>query len=141
MLKNQTKIVKKTLAEDILAGKPPLARSPHWDAVRKTHLKNNAVCAACGATTSLQVHHIRPFHLFPELELDPTNLITLCETVIQDADTKNDNHHLELGHNGDFHQFNKNVLKAVNEYRVTKANLGKLTGYNLKTLKKKILKG
>jgi predicted HNH restriction endonuclease len=25
------------------------------------------------------VHHKRPVHLFPELELDPANLITLCE--------------------------------------------------------------
>ena len=33
----------------------------------------------CGATTFLEVHHIRPFHLFPALELDPTNFITLCE--------------------------------------------------------------
>ena len=27
----------------------------------------------------LNVHHVKPFHLFPDLELDAGNLITLCE--------------------------------------------------------------
>lgn len=29
--------------------------------------------------TKLNVHHIRPFHLYPELELVEDNFITLCE--------------------------------------------------------------
>jgi 5-methylcytosine-specific restriction endonuclease McrA len=47
--------------------------------VRKAHLKRNKTCAACGGKKELEVHHIVPVHLSPERELDPTNLITLCE--------------------------------------------------------------
>lgn len=47
-------------------------------------------CEACGTRREIEVHHIRPVHLFPELELDARNLLTLCAT-----------HHRELGHGGD----------------------------------------
>jgi hypothetical protein len=43
-----------------------------------------------------------PFHLDPQLELDQTNLITLC------MGTKEC--HLVIGHGGDFHHYNPNVL-------------------------------
>jgi len=138
MVKPNVKIVKKILKEDIKRGKPPVERSPKWPAVRDRHIKNNPTCAACGATGNLQVHHIRPFHLFPELELDSTNLITLCEVVIVDDDKQNDNHHLKLGHGGDFRKYNPKSLKQVNEYRVLKAKLGKLKDYDLRSRKKKL---
>lgn len=54
-------------------------RSPHWPKVRRDHLEKHESCAACGSTKSLEVHHIKPFHLFPDLELSPSNLVTLCE--------------------------------------------------------------
>lgn len=72
-----------------------IQRSPHWPAVRATFLHFNPTCAACGGTSSLEVHHCEPFHLFPERELDPTNLITLCECV-------GTNHHLVFGHAGNW---------------------------------------
>jgi 5-methylcytosine-specific restriction endonuclease McrA len=53
-------------------------RSPKWPKFRKQFLKGKA-CAACGKTDKLQLHHIHPFHLFPERELDETNVIPLCE--------------------------------------------------------------
>lgn len=53
-------------------------RDPKWDSVRNAFVKGK-VCAACGRKDKLNVHHCKPFHLFPELELDPTNLIVLCE--------------------------------------------------------------
>lgn len=53
-------------------------RSPEWEHVRKAHLENHPVCELCGTAKDLQVHHIKPFHLSPELELDPDNLVTLC---------------------------------------------------------------
>jgi 5-methylcytosine-specific restriction endonuclease McrA len=53
-------------------------RSGRWPAVRREFLRNNPCCEACGTTASLHVHHVRPFHLWPELELEPHNLITLC---------------------------------------------------------------
>lgn len=130
------KSVEKLLIEDAKLGKPAVLRSPKWEGVRKKHLASNPTCAACGGADHLQVHHLKPFHLFPELELEPSNLITLCEKVLVDADTKNDNHHLELGHSGDFHKNNKKVLKDINEYRSSKTTLGKLKGYDLRSVKK-----
>ena len=53
-------------------------RSSKWSKVRKQHLAKQPKCAACGKTTKLEVHHIKPVHKYPELELDPDNLITLC---------------------------------------------------------------
>lgn len=72
-------------------------RSPHWATVRAIHLKNHPECAACGQTDNVNVHHIRPFHLSPELELEPSNLITLC--------TDGPGHlncHLLCGHGGNW---------------------------------------
>lgn len=54
-------------------------RSSKWPAVRAEHLKKHSVCMACGSTTDLAVHHKIPVHLDPSKELDPNNLITLCQ--------------------------------------------------------------
>ena len=54
-------------------------RSSKWKAVRNNFIKTHGWCAVCGKTENLVVHHKEPFHLFPEKELDPTNLVTLCE--------------------------------------------------------------
>ncbi|MBR2553398.1 MAG: HNH endonuclease [Aeriscardovia sp.] len=35
-------------------------------------------CKRCGGRECLEVHHIKPFALYPDLRLDPTNAITLC---------------------------------------------------------------
>ena len=68
-------------------------RSPKWPHVEKLHLKLEPVCAACGSSKKLNVHHKKPFHLFPELELDLNNLITLC----MDKEC-----HVKIGHGGNF---------------------------------------
>lgn len=54
-------------------------RSPEWPRVRAAHLKVQPDCAVCGGTEQVEVHHIVPFHIDKTKELDPTNLITLCE--------------------------------------------------------------
>ena len=59
----------------VAAGVP---RSSKWPKVRASHLKARPECEACGQRDSLEVHHIQPFHLRPDLELDPANLMTLC---------------------------------------------------------------
>jgi 5-methylcytosine-specific restriction endonuclease McrA len=79
-------------------------RSPHWPAVEHAHLKEQPVCACCGSDKKLNVHHKKPFHLFPELELEPTNLITLC----MDKEC-----HLLLGHGDNFKDYNPNVEEDV----------------------------
>jgi 5-methylcytosine-specific restriction enzyme A len=73
-----------------IASKPRTKRSPKWPALCKRFLKGKA-CAACGRAVNVVAHHKQPFHLHPELELDESNLIPLCEgrTV---------NCHLAIGH-------------------------------------------
>lgn len=86
-------------------------RSDKWPDVRKAHLKIQPHCALCGGHLKLQVHHIRPFHLHPELELEPTNLITLCENKKGGA-----NCHLLFGHLGNFSSFNVDVVKDSEQW-------------------------
>jgi hypothetical protein len=57
----------------------------------------------------LQVHHIKPFHLHPNLELDPRNLITLCELPGRD-------HHLLIGHLDEWESYNVNVRDGAKRY-------------------------
>lgn len=91
------------------------ARSPEWPEVAREHLLHQPACAACGYQgQGIQVHHIRPFHLFPQLELDPTNLITLCEVKGRD-------HHLLLGHLDDWESYNLNVREDVSRFHNEKA--------------------
>ena len=91
---------------DVIQGKTNLgtSRSPKWPKVRADHLKYFPKCEVCGSNKGLQVHHIKPFHLDPLLELDPTNLITLCEN-------NGVNCHLTFGHLGSFKSFNEKVVE------------------------------
>ena len=81
-------------------------RSGKWPTLRKKILVRNPVCAVCGGNKKLEVHHIKPFHLHRSLELDPTNLIVLCENGNDGI-----NCHLAFGHLGSFKSFNSNVIK------------------------------
>jgi 5-methylcytosine-specific restriction enzyme A len=77
-----------TISEAIHA--PPVpghARSGRWPSVRREHLRQEPDCQVCGTLKDCDVHHVKPFHLYPELELSPTNLVTLCGA-----------HHLLFGH-------------------------------------------
>lgn len=76
-------------------------RSPQWHGVQQAHLAANPRCVCCGGTNDLRVHHIEPFHLRPDLELDPQNLITLCESKRFGI-----NCHLLLGHLGNWRRWN-----------------------------------
>lgn len=55
-------------------------RSPQWRELAKAWLQSHPVCEVCGTSEFLVVHHVKPFHLFPECECDLSNLMTLCET-------------------------------------------------------------
>jgi 5-methylcytosine-specific restriction protein A len=81
-------------------------RSPKWNSVRKKHLENNPKCAACGKDKKLEVHHIKPVHKYPDLELDPSNLMTLCA----------DPCHLVFGHLMDFKSWNIFVIEDTEVY-------------------------
>lgn len=100
---------------NLISDKEPFAaepRSTHWPAVRAAHLAKEPRCALCDGDRHLNVHHVIPFHLRPDLELDAGNLITLCENKAEGV-----NCHLLFGHLGSFHSFNPNVRKDVKEWR------------------------
>lgn len=83
-------------------------RSPEWKKTRDNFLEANQTCAACGSKNNLQVHHIQPFHLHPELELEESNLITLC---MDQFDC-----HLNLGHGDNFKAYNPNVVSDSRKF-------------------------
>jgi 5-methylcytosine-specific restriction enzyme A len=77
------------------------SRSPGWKRVRQTHIATHNYCAACGSKKDLEVHHIVPVHLDASLELDTSNLITLCSKSC----------HLLFGHLMDYRSWNPNVVQ------------------------------
>lgn len=81
-------------------------RSPKWSSVRKQHLNNQPNCMACGKNKKVEVHHIEPVHLNPDRELDPSNLITLCD----------DPCHFVFGHLLDYKSWNKDVINDCKVY-------------------------
>lgn len=83
-------------------------RSSEWAKIRDRFIDDNPFCAACGSHNDLQVHHVKPFHLHPELELDPANLITLCMDV--------NDCHLNIGHGDSFKTYNPNVREDAGKF-------------------------
>ncbi len=114
--KSQTEERKLTIISHLIGvaqGKHPMSakRSDHWPKVRAEHLKTEPVCVVCGGSEHLEVHHIHPFHLHPELELNQNNLVTLCE-----AGHGGVNCHLHYGHLGNFKSFNVDVVADAAEW-------------------------
>lgn len=114
-------IRKMLFGEPIQPAKPTVIegvpRSPQWNSVRRKHLLAQPSCQACGNTKNLSVHHIEPFHLRPDRELDLSNLLTLCED--------GPNCHLTFGHLRDWSQYNPQVvgdaalyLSRLKQYRI-----------------------
>lgn len=88
-------------------------RSVEWSKVRAAYLKDHPQCEVCGISKDLQVHHIKPVSLFPALELDPENLITLCTSKYWGI-----NCHLLAGHGGNFRWYNRWILTDIGVLRV-----------------------
>jgi len=108
-------IVEVVYAKDLIVGKTIKGkkRSCLWRKIRKEYLVGHGFCVSCGSTSSLEVHHIKSFHDFPEFELVPSNLMTLCSKGrygIRDC-------HLLFGHNGDWMRINEKVMGDINEWR------------------------
>jgi hypothetical protein len=97
-----------SILKDILIGmkakKPAVKRSSRWPAVRDAYLTSHPACACCGETKKVEVHHIMPFSNDPSLELDPNNLITLCEVASNGIIC-----HICVGHGGNYRYYNPNV--------------------------------
>jgi hypothetical protein len=83
-------------------------RHPQWYAVRAKHLVTSPACAICGVARFVEVHHKVPVHVDDSLELDPGNLVTLC-------DERASRHHFEVGHGGDWRMWNQ-AIDADIEY-------------------------
>ena len=99
MIKHILKVAKSLVREF----KKNNLRSPQWRSIQHKYLKENPTCASCGSKKHLQVHHIQPYHLYPQLELTSSNLITLC----MDAHEC----HLLIGHGDNFKAYNPNVVE------------------------------
>jgi len=102
-------------AEIEILSKP---RSPKWKKIRLEHMTSNPRCAVCGNTCKVVPHHIVPFHKDPSKELDPDNLISLCE-----GDTFNC--HLFFGH---FRNWCRNNPDVVEDARMWSERLGNSFG-------------
>jgi 5-methylcytosine-specific restriction protein A len=85
------------------------ARDPHWPAASGAFLKGKS-CAGCGRKDKLATHHVKPFHIFPDLEMSPTNWIALCEA--------GQGCHFAIGHCGDWKAFNPEVREDAAHHLV-----------------------
>lgn len=81
------------------------ARSSDWNKIRKQHLEDHPFCSGCKTKNKLEVHHIEPYHVNPDRELDPSNLITLCKSC-----------HFTIGHLMDWTSWNVDVVDDCRVY-------------------------
>ena len=89
---------------------PP--RSTKWRELEQEFLRQHPQCEVCGTTSELNVHHQIPFEYCielgrPDLELNPANLITLCNSA---------QHHILVGHLDSFESYNPDVLTDVKTF-------------------------
>ena len=82
-------------------------RSPKWSAARDAFLKLHPACEVCDGKKGLVAHHIVPFFMDRSKELDPNNLVALCE------ENPTINCHLWAGHGGNFADYNPHVKKTI----------------------------
>lgn len=89
-------------------------RSSRWPRVRDQCIeRDGGRCQICDEKRRryLRGHHKKPFHKFPELELDPDNVITLCEGPVFNC-------HLLFGHWGDYRErWNPNIDEDVKTWQ------------------------
>lgn len=78
------------------------ARSSAWASFRNKNIKGK--CEICDSRFFLELHHVKPYHLFPELELDPNNVVTACRK-----------HHFEFCHFFDWKKFNKDIKNHIEQ--------------------------
>lgn len=88
-------------------------RSGKWRKIRATHLEKNPLCAICGLKNKVEVHHVIPFNVAPDLELNPENLITLCENKKWGITC-----HLLVGHLGNYKDFNSSVQADATYWKI-----------------------
>ena len=92
-------------------------RSSKWRKVRNAFKKKNPKCLCCGGKIKIEIHHILPFHSHPELELEESNLMTLCE-----REKYGINCHQLIGHTGNYRKINHSAEldSIIWNYKLTK---------------------
>lgn len=98
-----------SLARDLWAGRPAVPRSPLWAPLAHRFLAEHSLCCVCGKPATV-VHHKKPFHLFPELELVWENLAAMDERRTFSC-------HLWVGHCGDFKTYRHDFEQAADLVR------------------------
>lgn len=105
-----------TMLKEVIQGKPNATRrSSQWPKCRKAKLAEQKTCEACGSKKSLEVHHIKPFHLFPDLELVQSNLMVLCEG-------EGCNCHFTFGHLLNWKSYNPSAVTDAEWFRLAVQN-------------------
>jgi len=82
-------------------------RSREWSKVRESHIAENSFCEICNGDEFLEVHHILDVSNFPEYELHPNNLITLCGIRSKNKC------HFKYGHMGNYRKTNYNLINDI----------------------------
>ncbi len=77
-------------------------RDGSWRLTRTQFIDRFSVCECCGSIKELNVHHTFPVRWFPEFELNPYNLITLCRK-----------HHFYYGHLGNWKKWNPEIWRMA----------------------------
>lgn len=81
-------------------------RSSQWPRVRKEYLRGHEECEVCGKRKgllrSLEAHHILPFHLFPDKELEIDSLVAVCRSC-----------HWSFCHFFSWASFNKDIKQDI----------------------------
>ena len=103
-------------------------RSSKWPKVEKDFLSKHPECEACGGKDRLNIHHIVPFHIDQSLELDESNLITMCMGANEC--------HLRIAHSGNFRYWNPDVRHICKELQEKKLTLKQAEQVSLTKLKK-----
>lgn len=73
-----------------------------WQRCRKAFLRRvGKVCVCCKSKKKIEVHHILPRHIRPDLTVVMTNLIALCNGC-----------HFHIGHLNSYFTYNEEVSKV-----------------------------
>jgi len=92
--------------QDRLLGKSLIfkTRSSQWPRIRNLFLSKMPICGVCFERdmSKLEVHHIIPFSLDPSLELEMSNMITLCNDKAMNC-------HLIWGHFNSWKKVNPDI--------------------------------
>ena len=89
------------------AGAWGAVRGPLWSKTKREYAKiHPKVCPFCKTTKKIELHHIFPYHLFPQYENSFWNLVWACRDC-----------HFKFCHHLDWSAFNPNVLEDIKWYK------------------------